>query len=408
MASTLKQRAVFKFLLRRHHLTQDTLGKKQGDLTRIVGDTGGLHAQDPSAPYLALWNRMTGFRKEWLDDLIFHQKKLVISHLMRVTLHIVTVEGFPKYFQATRDSLRSFLKRRGLAHPSEQREPHKIVIRSLRQRGPMTVSEIRKELEDAGLTLDSQALLRLVHYELAATGMIIRTGRRAGRWEWALTEDWLPSLELAACPEAEAKRWLILKYLESFGPSSERDIMSWTWYRLSEVKDLLNALLEQKCVMQTRITGVEESQWICQKDLPRIQSIGSEADFAGGLKMLPEFDPLTVGLRRRWRSIVQVPSLKEKWRPHPAPGTILYKSKIVGRYETWPYWRIIFNISPPKTAFDLTMKGVEDQAIFKGTKDIRIGEINGCHPSCRKKVLNSLLARGFIITGNIARKEVVA
>jgi len=157
-------------------------------------------------------------------------------------------------------------------------------------------------------------------------------------------------------------------------------------------------------ILQTRITGVEESQWICQKYLPRIQSIGSEADFAVGLKMLPEFDPLAVGLRRRWRSIVHFPSLKEKWRPHPSPGTILYNSIIIGRYETWPYWRIVFNISPSKTKLDLIMKGVEDQAIFKGAKDIRIGEINGCRPSYRKKFLNNLQARGFSITGNIARK----
>ena len=406
MASTLKQRAIFRYLLRRHHLTQDTLGTKQGDLTRIVGDTGGLHAQDPSAPYLALWNRMIGFRKEWLDDLIFHHKKLVISHLMRVTLHIVTVEEFPKYFQATRDSLRVFLKRRGLAHLSDLGEPHKIVMRSLRQRGPLTISEIRKELEGAGLTLDSQALLRLVHYELAATGKIIRTGRRAGRWEWALTEDWLPSLELASCPENEAKGWLILKYLESYGPSSERDIMSWTWYNLSEIRELLNALREQKRVMRTKIMGVEEPQWICRKDLPRIQSMGSEAD-TGGLKMLPEFDPLTVGLRRRWRSIIYVPSLKKKWRPHPAPGIILCNSKIVGRYETWPYWRIIFNVSPSKDVFYLIIKGVEDQAIFRGAKEIRIDEVNGRCPSYNKKVLNNLLARGFLITGNVAKKEVV-
>jgi len=180
----------------------------------------------------------------------------------------------------------------------------------------------------------------------------------------------------------------------------------WMWHNLSEIREILNALREQKRVMRTKITGVEEPQWICRKDLPGIQSIGSEAD-TGGLKMLPEFDPLTVGLRRRWRSIVHVPSLKKKWRPHPAPGIILCNSKIVGRYKTWPYWRIIFNVFPSNDVFDLTMKDIEEQAIFRGAKEIRIGEVNGRRPSYNKKVLNNLLAIGFVIADNVARKEVV-
>jgi len=84
---------------------------------------------------------------------------------------------------------------------------------------------------------------------------------------------------------------------------------------------------------------------------------------------------------------------------------ILYKSKIIGRYETWPYWRIFFNDPPSKKAFDLTMKGIEDQAIFKGAKVIRIGEIKGCSSTYRKKALNNLLTRGFII--KVTRREVV-
>jgi len=35
--------------------------------------------------------------------------------------------------------------------------------------------------------------------------------------------------------------------------------------------------------------------------------------------------------------------------------------------------------------------------IFKGAKDIRIGEIKGCSSTYRKKALNNLLTRGFII-----------
>jgi len=87
---------------------------------------------------------------------------------------------------------------------------------------------------------------------------------------------------------------------------------------------------------------------------------------------------------------------------------MLYNSKMVGRYETWPYWRIIYNVSPSKAVYDLTMKGVEDQAIFRGAKEIRIGEVNGRRPSHNKRVLYNLLARGYVIAGNVARKEVVA
>ena len=65
-----------------------------------------LQAQTPASPYLALWNRVRGFKPEDLDA-AFADRRVVKATLMRITLHAVHAEDYAPYHAAMSSSLRA-------------------------------------------------------------------------------------------------------------------------------------------------------------------------------------------------------------------------------------------------------------------------------------------------------------
>ena len=51
----------------------------------------GLQAQEPQEPFVGLWSRLRGFDPAALSDLLV-DRRVVRTHLMRRTVHLVTAE----------------------------------------------------------------------------------------------------------------------------------------------------------------------------------------------------------------------------------------------------------------------------------------------------------------------------
>lgn len=66
----------------------------------------GLQAQSPAAPYLALWNRVTGFDPAELDA-AFAEQRVVKASLLRITLHAVAVADRAVWHRAVVGTLRA-------------------------------------------------------------------------------------------------------------------------------------------------------------------------------------------------------------------------------------------------------------------------------------------------------------
>jgi hypothetical protein len=71
-----------------------------------VGRLVGLQAQEPAAPYLALWNRIDGFDPGAMDD-AFAAASIVKASLMRITLHAVRREDYTTFHEAMVANLRA-------------------------------------------------------------------------------------------------------------------------------------------------------------------------------------------------------------------------------------------------------------------------------------------------------------
>jgi uncharacterized protein YcaQ len=366
-------------VLGQHHLTRETLGQNKEDIVRIVSDVGGLHAQSFESPYLSLWNRMTKFDWEWLDHLL-EKRLLIAAHLMRVTLHIVSAEEFPMYFKATRDAMRRFLMRRGLSWPPRFTKTHQAILDFINERGEATTFEIRRFLESKGLP--SMNLHRIIHYELAGVGAILRSARSPRiptRWKWSATESLIDKSSLESLTEEEAKEWLVQRYLKSFGPSSIEDVVSYTWYTKTETRRIIEKLVAKGRISDIRVN--RNRYWILSEDVHKLKEFEEKESLTkefSNVHVLPEFDPLTVGYRKRWKKLISVPPYRQGLRAHPAPGVILVDGQVFGRYLTWPNFALFFNVKDERLkAIKVVLNRFEGMAALKGMRFFCVKKIDG-------------------------------
>ncbi|HWG84579.1 MAG TPA: winged helix DNA-binding domain-containing protein, partial [Deinococcales bacterium] len=81
-------------------LRRESLG-----VPEAVRRVAALQAQEAASPYLALWNRLTGFDAAELDA-AFAERRVVKATLMRVTLHAVHRDDYPFFHEAMLGRLR--------------------------------------------------------------------------------------------------------------------------------------------------------------------------------------------------------------------------------------------------------------------------------------------------------------
>src|ERR671935_1128397 len=74
------------------------LERRRLSVPRAVERLCALQAQYSPSPYIALWTRLDGFRKEQLTRAL-EQRRVVKSQLFRITLHITSARDYP-YFAA--------------------------------------------------------------------------------------------------------------------------------------------------------------------------------------------------------------------------------------------------------------------------------------------------------------------
>src|SRR5919204_3133146 len=62
----------------------------------------GLQAQWAPAPYVGLWSRLEGFRRETLERAV-RRGDVLKPTVMRGTLHLITARDYPLFYAALRD-----------------------------------------------------------------------------------------------------------------------------------------------------------------------------------------------------------------------------------------------------------------------------------------------------------------
>lgn len=205
-----------------------------------------VQAQDPAAPYVALWNRIAEFQPADLDA-AFNSHILVKAPLMRITLHAVAIEDYPTFHEAMLPILRAarLNDRRFRAAGMSIADADALIARLVEfTAAPRTKSDIDQMLEDhlgvapqRGLWWALRTYAPLIHSPTGAP------------WSFGAQPSYLAAPTTQARPDPDrALRGLIRRYLEGFGPATANDVAQFTLQKRTTARDTLRAMTDHLTV----------------------------------------------------------------------------------------------------------------------------------------------------------------
>lgn len=222
MTTTLSTRTLNRTLLARQML----LARTAMPVVAAVEHLGGLQAQAPIPPYLALWTRLRAFEVDALSKLII-DRSLVRMTLWRGTLHLISADDVFLMRTALQPELDKWAK---TAMPPATRVEIDLdklarITREYVDTEPRTVAEIGAHLEGhfpeakaRELSTQAQMLVPMVQVPPRGIWGVGGVPQNVAMATW-LGRD-LPSE--AAVPK------LIERYLRAFGPATLADVQAWS------------------------------------------------------------------------------------------------------------------------------------------------------------------------------------
>lgn len=322
MVDTYSKEVVKEFVLQRLRLAPYTLGKSREDVPSVVRAIGGLQY---GGHKIELFNRFEDFKPEWFDYW-YENYALVEGHVLRGALRIVNVDDYPCYFKATR----SVARRRAYHRcPLSLSESHLIAFNFIGEYGPFTPSEF-EELFGAKYA-QLKAMAKRLLYDLYNYGKIARMGRRNQKPLYHAVEKLPYKLDMSRIGEKEAKEWLFLKCLGIYGAFTLKDIAHWVGWNITETKEILDDLLEEKKVISVNIEGHRDTHFVKVKDVSLLNLLRNNLPDHSFIRILFNDDALLLGYYRRLKDYFgyhwKYPQLSEgiAWR-----AAILHGRHLIG------------------------------------------------------------------------------
>ena len=220
------------------------LGRARVPLATAVERIGGLQAQWPPSPYVALSSRVEGFDRARLASAL-RQRRLVKATLMRWTLHIVSARDYRLFAAALKEGRLEALERR---LPPELRV---LDLPALAERAaayaaetPRTRMELFAHIADTAPPSVAGEQPWSFWNVLQSHGEIVHAPasgywRLGGSARFIAARSWLGGERADA---AEGLRHLVRRYLAAFGPASQADLASWSGLTAGALRPALAAL----------------------------------------------------------------------------------------------------------------------------------------------------------------------
>ncbi|GAB7046109.1 winged helix DNA-binding domain-containing protein [Catenuloplanes indicus] len=261
-----------------------------------------LHATEPPTVYLSCWARVDGFKRAELDAALHTERSLVKQLAMRRTLFVFPRDLLPaawasasaRVATAERARLAKDVVADGLAADGGawvDRARAEVLAALAGTPAGRTAQEIRLavpmiDVKAAGVGVSSRVL-----NHLGLTADIVR-GTNTGGWHvsrprWAPMRDWLGGAPEWPDPAA-GYREIVRRWLWSFGPGTEDDLVWW----LGATKSAVRAALAGVGAVQVSLDG-GRTGWLLPDDVAEVADPGPWA------ALLPVLDPTVMGWQGR-------------------------------------------------------------------------------------------------------------
>ena len=260
-----------------------------------VAHLGGLQAQEPQEPFTGLWSRLRAFDPAALSDLLAG-RRVVRTHLMRRTVHLLTAEDV----LAWRARFDAMLRQRVLG--TYRRELARVDLDELAAAGlavladgePRSMGELARAVADRWPAAGPRPLGELLVAALIPVAQLPprRMWRaKAGVRNLPLT-SWLGREIDPLDPDDGVGRALVKRYLAAFGPAATADLRAWCG--LAGLPAAVKAVREELVVFRD-----ERGRELL--DLPDAPRPGPDAP--APVRFLPAFDNAILGYDDRSRIV---------------------------------------------------------------------------------------------------------
>ncbi|HWT93271.1 MAG TPA: winged helix DNA-binding domain-containing protein [Solirubrobacteraceae bacterium] len=285
---TLTDRQLNRALLARQLL----LGRSMHHgVPSAIEHLGGMQAQEPKAPYVGLWSRLSGFEPQALEELL-ERREAVRINVMRATIHLVTAREAPALRALHADLLRTrVLSAVGRHLPGVDLDELADASERLFADGPVGMREVGRALEERfapataeWLGIAAAAVLPVLHP--TPRGL----WHRSGRAQLITLDRWLGEPDLDAGAATITAEDLLLRYLAAFGPATPADFTAWSG--LPGAKAVVDGA-------RAKLVTYEDERGRTLYDLPDAPL--PPPDMPAPPRFLPEFDNATLGHADRAR-----------------------------------------------------------------------------------------------------------
>jgi hypothetical protein len=230
----------------REALTYETMVRQGLSSRRPVGVTDvvrsvlALQAQEPAAPYLALWNRIEGFDAQELDRALA-EGVIVKASLFRFTLHAVAASDITWMRAAMRRRVRDagyhdVLDEVGL---TAERVDEVLARLSTGMAEPHGSADMEQVLSELVPEVRDPARLWSALRVVGA----FRHAPTADPWSFGRRPVFLPCT-VAADDEPAATAELVRRYLAAFGPATVADMSQFTILKRSTLREVVESMAD--------------------------------------------------------------------------------------------------------------------------------------------------------------------
>ena len=230
----------------REALTYETMVRQGLSLRRPVGvaeavrSVLALQAQEPAAPYLALWNRIEGFDANDLDRALA-DGAIVKASLFRFTLHAVDAGDLGWARAAMQSRVRDagyhdFLDDIGLTAERVDEILERLSTVMADPHGSADMERVLSEfVPEAGDPARLWSALRVVG--------AFRNAPTTDAWSFGRRPVFLPCT-VAANDEPAATAELVRRYLTAFGPATVADLSQFTILKRSALREVVESMAD--------------------------------------------------------------------------------------------------------------------------------------------------------------------
>jgi hypothetical protein len=257
----------------------------------------GLQAQEPQEPFVGLWSRLRAFDPTALSDLLT-ERRVVRTHLMRRTVHLVTAEDVLAW-RARHDAM---LLQRVLG--VYRRELDGVDLAELAAAGrevmaddePRSMSELARALAERWPAPGPRALGEVLIAALVPVVQMPPRGlwRTKGGARYGLLSSWLGREMDSPAPDGAdlVGEALVRRYLAAFGPAATADLRAWSG--LAGLPAAVAAIREELVTFRDE----RGRELLDLPDAPR-----PDPDTPAPVRFLPAFDNAILGYQDRSRII---------------------------------------------------------------------------------------------------------